>query len=333
VRREGFKPSIGVLAALTFLACLSGAAQSPGPEGTEIEVLPVQGNVYLLAGGGGNTAIQIGDDGVLFVDTKVARVSEQMLAAVRRLTSAPIRYIVNTHYDADHIGGNELIGKAGIARTGGVVVGNIGAASASQTRIVAHLNVLRRMSETSGAAAVEPEANWPTDTYMAAQKELFFNGEAIQVIHQPAAHTDGDSIVFFRRSDVICAGDIFDMNRYPAVELDRGGSIDGLISALNRILDMMIPGPGAQGGTMVIPGHGRISDEHDVLEYRDMLTIIRDRVRVMIRNGMTLDEVRRSRPTLDYDARYGATTGSWTTDMFIDAVYRDLGRSTREPAR
>jgi glyoxylase-like metal-dependent hydrolase (beta-lactamase superfamily II) len=327
---RAFIRCVGVLAALMPGAAIAAVQQNPGLETAAIEVLPVQGNVYLLAGGGGNTTVQIGDDGVLFVDTKVAELSEKILALVRQMTKQTIRYIVNTHYDPDHVGGNETIGKAGSTRIGGGFVNNIGAASAAQTKVIAHLNVLARMSNASGSQPSEPQGTWPTDTYMVGQKELFFNGEAIQIIHQPAAHTDGDSIVFFRRSDVISTGDIFDTTSYPVIDLERGGSTNGLISALNRILDLIIPGPMQQGGTMVVPGHGRISDEHDVLEYRDMLTIIRDRIQDMVQKGMTLEQVLGARPTLDYDARYGTDAGFRTTRTFIESVYQDLSRNDRK---
>jgi cyclase len=279
----------------------------------EIEVLPVQGNVYLLVGSSGNIALQIGDEGTLFVDTDVALLSDKVLAKVRGMSQQPIRYIVNTSGDGDHVGGNIAIGKAGSTRIGGNVVGNIGA-SASQTKVVAHDNVLKRMA----AQTTAPQDAWPTDTYFTGQKELFFNGEGIQIIHQPTAHTDGDSIVYFRKSDVIAAGDIFDMTRYPVIDLEHGGSVTGIISGLNHILDIAIPRAMQEGGTMVIPGHGRIGDEHDVLEYRDMVVIIRDRIQAMIRKGASLDQIKTSSVTLDYDARYGSGA------MFVEAIYRNL---------
>jgi glyoxylase-like metal-dependent hydrolase (beta-lactamase superfamily II) len=170
-----------------------------------------------------------------------------------------------------------------------------------------------------------PFGAWPTDTYFTATDELFFNGEAIQILHAPAAHTDGDSILFFRRSDVIVTGDIFITTQFPFIDTERGGSIQGIIAALNRILDLAIPAAKQEGGTMVIPGHGRLCDEADVLEYRDMLTIIRDRIQNMIDEGMSLRQVIAARPALDYEGRYGADAGFWTTEMFIQAIYRDLG--------
>jgi len=146
---------------------------------------------------------------------------------------------------------------------------------------------------------------------------------------EPAAHTNGDSLVFFRRSDVIATGDIFNMNSFPVVNVDKGGNIQGVIKALNVVLDITIPKHEQEGGTYVIPGHGRLTDEHDVLEYRDMVTIIRDRVQNMIKKGMTLEQVKAAKPTLEYDGRYGSTTGPWTTDMFVEAVFKSLSSAKR----
>jgi glyoxylase-like metal-dependent hydrolase (beta-lactamase superfamily II) len=168
----------------------------------------------------------------------------------------------------------------------------------------------------------------PTTTYFNESKEFFFNDEAVQMLHQPAAHSDGDSIVFFRRSDVVSTGDVFDTVTYPRIDLRRGGSLQGVIDALNRILDLTIPAAQQEGGTMVIPGHGRLCDEADVVEYRDMVTILRDRIADMIHRGMTLEQVKAARPTRDYDGRYGATSGPWTTELFVEAAYQDiLGKS------
>jgi cyclase len=290
---------------------------------TDVHVLPVQGNVYMLVGGGGgNITVQAGDEGVLLVDTSVEQLSDNVLKAIRSVSTRPIRYIVNTHVHADHVGGNAPIAKQGAMIEGG----NMGQPYRGAA-ILAHENVLNRMSAPTGQQAPFPNEAWPTDTYFTKKKELFFNGEAILILHQPSAHTDGDSIVFFRRSDVLSAGDLFVTTTYPVIDLERGGTIQGVIAALNNILDIAIPKDKQEGGTYVIPGHGRLSDEADVLEYRDMLTIIRDRVQDLVKKGSTLAQVKAARPTLDYDGRYGATAGSWTTDKFIEAVYRNQTKS------
>jgi cyclase len=290
---------------------------------TPVHVLPVQGNVYMLVGGGGaNITLQAGDEGVLLVDTSVEQLSDNVLKAIRSVSTRPIRYIVNTHVHADHVGGNAAIAKQGAMIEGG----NMGQPYRGAA-ILAHENVLNRMSAPTGQQAPFPNEAWPTDTYFTKKKELFFNGEAILILHQPSAHTDGDSIVFFRRSDVLSAGDLFVTTTYPVIDLERGGTIQGVIAALNNILDIAIPKDKQEGGTYVIPGHGRLSDEADVLEYRDMLTIIRDRVQDLVKKGSTLAQVKAARPTLDYDGRYGATAGSWTTDKFIEAVYRNQTKS------
>ncbi len=296
-------------------------------QNSEIHVLHVQGNVYMLVGAGGNIAVQVGKDGVLLVDTGGAQMTDQVLATVKQLakpiTTRPIRYIINTHFHPDHTGGNEKLRAAGATITGGNVAGNISDATEGAA-LFAHENVMKRMSAPTGSAAPRPSGAWPTDTYFGDKKEIFFNGEAIQLFHPNSAHTDGDSIVFFRRSDVISTGDIFMTTNYPVIDLQGGGSINGVIDALNFILDLTIPAEKQEGGTMVIPGHGRLCDEADVVEYRDMVTIIRDRIQDMIKKGMTLEQVKAAKPTRDYDPIYGSTTGFWTTDMFVEAAYKSL---------
>jgi cyclase len=300
-----------------------GAA--PPAADAELHTLHVQGNVYMLVGAGGNITVQIGDDGVLLVDTGLAQNAEKVVAAVRTLSNKPIRYIINTHVHPDHVGGNDVLGRLGSTIAGG----NVGAGAGVGAAILAHENVLNRMSAPTGQQAPFPTTAWPTDTFITKQKELFFNGESLQIIHQPSAHTDGDSIVYFRRSDVISAGDLFVTTTYPFIDEARGGNITGIIAALNNMLDIAIPKAMQEGGTYIIPGHGRLTDEADLLEYRDMITIIRDRIQDGVKRGQTLEQVKAGKPTLDYDARWGATSGFWTTDQFIEAVYKDLSKAKK----
>src|SRR6185312_5743057 len=299
-----------VWAAMLLLAG-AGFAQQRNPG---VHVLPVQGNVYMIVGPGGNMTMQAGKEGVLLVDTMSAGVSDQVLAAIRTVSDKPIRYIINTHMHADHTGGNEKLAKAGSTIAGGNVVGDIGASASAGATVIAAQQVLDRMSEKGGP----PSGAWPTDTYITDSKELFFNGEAIQIFHQPAAHTDGDSLVFFRRSDVLSTGDIFVTTSYPVIDTDRGGTYQGVLDGLNHILDITIPADKQEGGTYVIPGHGRLSDEADVVEYRDMITILRKRFVDMIQRGMTLEQVKAAKPTRDYDGLYG------NPDKFVEAAYKTL---------
>jgi cyclase len=286
----------------------------------EFGVWPVRDNIFMIVGAGGNTTVQVGEDGVLVVDTKLAAAGEQLLAEIRSLSDKPIRYVINTHAHADHVGGNAVIAPAGSTIAGGNVTGAISDAAVGAA-VVAQENVLNRMARQSDPPPFEA---WPTDTFFTPEKDLYFNGEAVQIMHEPAAHTDGDSIVFFRRSDVIAAGDVYVNTTYPIMLPGEGGSIQGIIAALNHIIALTVPRDKQEGGTMVIPGHGRLADEADVVEYRDMLTIIRDRVQSMIDMGMSSAQVQAARPTRDYDGRYGADSGFWTTQQFVEAVYRSL---------
>jgi cyclase len=285
-----------------------------------VEVLPIQGNVSMIVSDGGNVVVQAGADGVLIVDTSTAAMAGEVLAALEKIAPGkPIRYIVDTHIHPDHTGGNEVIGGKGESLAGGDFARNIGDAGQRAT-MVAHENVQLRMSRDRNGRNARPFSAWPTDTIIAPKKEIFFNGEAIQILHQPTAHTDGDLVVFFRKSDVVVAGDVFVTTAYPRIDLEQGGSINGVIAALNRIVDLTVPRLNQEGGTYVVPGHGRVTDESDVVDYRDMVTIVRDRVDDMIKKRMTLEQIGAAHPTLGYDARYGNPA------EFVEAIYRSLAR-------
>jgi cyclase len=328
----------------------------PPPPG-EVEVLPIRGNLYAIFGAGGNIVASVGPDGVLLVDAGRAGMTDKVLAAIQQIQREsaarnepkaigfgaetrssvadrhvtappkPIRYIINTNADPDHVAGNEKLRNAGRTFTGGNVAGDI-RDSAEGAAILSHENVLSRLAQTSGEgrAPLPPDA-LPTDTYFVDFYKLshYFNGEGVQLLHMPKSHTDGDSIVFFRGTDVIALGDLMSTGAYPTIDLARGGTINGVLAGLNHVLDMSMVEFRLEGGTLMVPGHGRLVDSADVAYYRDMLTIIRDRVEDMVKKGRTLEQVKAANLTGDYDTEYGSKTGAWTTDMFVEAVYKSLG--------
>jgi len=287
-----------------------------------LHTLHVQGNVYMIVGAGGNVTVQTGADGILLVDSGLPGNTDKLIAEVRKLSKGPIRYLINTHVHPDHVGGNEKIFLAGSTITGGNVTGDIQDAGVGAT-IIAHEAVLNRISSATGNQ-VMPAKAWPSDTYFTKEKKLFFNGEAVLLSHIPAAHTDGDTMVYFRRSDVISAGDLYVTTSYPIIDLQRGGNIQGILEALNRMIDVSVPADKQEGGTYIIPGHGRVADQADLVEYRDMTTIIRDRIADGVKKGLSLDQVKAAQPTLDYDGVYNKPGGFWTADQFIEAVYKSL---------
>lgn len=288
-----------------------------------IEALQVRDNIYMLVGSGGNITVQTGEDGVLIVDTQYAPLSDKILAKIRELSAGNLRFILNTHHHADHTGGNANLRAAGSTVVGGNVGGDI-ADAGEGAQIIAHENALLHMVTPAENTDPVPSQAWPTLTFFNDRRDMWFNGEGVRMLHQPSAHTDGDSIIYFRRSDVISTGDVYVTNRYPFIDIASGGSIQGVIAAANNIIDLIIPAYGQDGGTLVIPGHGRLSDIGDVINWREMLTIIRDRIQDMVDRGMSLDDVQAARPTRDYDARWGADTGFWTTEAFVAAVYQNL---------
>ena len=344
------------LAAAVMLGAVSGGAIAQGSRGgelgAELNWWPVRENIWMLVGAGANITASVGPDGVFLVNAGERQASDRVLGELdelqaqlnafgvlegrtserggaetrsrlpinTRAPAKPIRYIVNTSPLAHNTGGNEILAASGITYSGGNVAGTIGDSSVGAA-ILAHENVLVRM--------VEEQATFealPTDTFFVDEYKLstFFNDEGIRMIHIPSATTDGDSIVYFRGSDVIAAGDLFDMESFPVIDLDRGGHIDGVLDGLNYILNLAIAEFRTEGGTMVIPGRGRLSDSADVGYYRDMLTIIRDQVQYLIDRGMSLEQVVAARPTYGYEGRFGSDAGPWTTEMFIEAVYRSL---------
>ncbi len=312
---------------LAALAAATGygfdaAAQAQNFDAVEVHALKVRDDLYMIVGAGGNITMQVGDDGIMLVDTQYAPLSAKIVAVIRGISDKPIHYIVDTHYHPDHVGGNVNLRAAGDTVTGGNMAGAI-RDSGIGAAIIAHENVLNRLSSATGPNAL-PSDGWPTDTYFGAKKEMYFNGQGIEIIHMPAAHTDGDSIVVFRKSDVISSGDVFVTTSYPVIDIPAGGSYRGIIKALDRLVDIIIPVYGQDGGTLVIPGHGRLSNLGDVLNFREMVLVIRDRLQSMIKAGMTLEQVKAAKPTADYDPVYGATSGFWPTDRFVEAAYQSL---------
>jgi glyoxylase-like metal-dependent hydrolase (beta-lactamase superfamily II) len=284
-----------------------------------LTVLPVQGRVHVITGAGPNIAVQVGPRGVLVVDTPPAALVPQVMAEIRKLSNAPVRYIINTSVDPVHTAGNAtLAAPAGGRGAAGAPFGFVGLGRPS---IVAHENVLNRMSSPPAGQPATPGAALPTTTYYLPSMDLA-NGEAIFLHHQPAAYTDSDTIVLFRGSDVVVTGDVFTPGRYPAIDVDRGGSVQGLITALGSVLALAVPEAFQEGGTKIIPGHGRVSEETDVAEFRDMVVIVRDRVQDLIKKGRTLDQIKTERPSRDYDAEYGASRAD--ADRFVEGIHRSL---------
>lgn len=338
---------------LGVLGMQTAQAQRRGGEtSSALNWWPVRDNIWMLVGAGANITASVGPDGVILVNSGEAGASERVLAALEELQTelnafglldrkeperggaetrsrfpvnthappAPIRYIVNTNPFEHSVGGNEVLAASGVTYTGGNVAGTI-ADSAVGAAVLAHENVLVRM-----VSRQEDFDALPTETYFIPEYKLstFFNDEGIRLVHFPNAATDGDTVVYFRGSDVIAAGDVFNMETFPIIDVDQGGHINGVLDALNYILNLAIPEFRTEGGTMIVPAQGRLADSADVGYYRDMLTIIRDQVQHLIDRGMTLEQVIAERPTFGYEGRFGAETGAWTTDMFIEAVYRSL---------
>ncbi len=324
-------------AALVGLLCVGLAAQQPAapqqirtPKQTpfpakpdwaklEVETLPVQGKVHMIAGAGGNIAVQVGDEGITLVDTGYEQMAGKALAAMRKLSNGTLRRIINTTLGDAHTGANAVFVKEGRLNQAGPGLG----ARPNEADLIGHAQLLALMTKI-GRAKIVPE-RWPPSTYSGKSKDLYSNGEPVVILHVANGVTDGDSIVWFRGSDVVVAGEIFNQASFPYIDVANGGSINGIIEGLNMLLDIMVPKHNQEGGTMVIPGYGRIGDEHDVLEYRDMVTIIRDRVQAAIDKKMTLAQVKAMKPspTYEYELRFNRDP-NWTAEMFVETIYRNL---------
>ncbi len=301
-------------AVLLVIGATTANAQQQDFDKVQIHTEPVQHNIYMLVGAGGNTTLQVGSEGVLMVDTQFAPLAPKLMAEIHKLSPGPLRYIINTHMHPDHVGGN-----AAIAKLAGVD-------AALPLKIIAQENVLNRLTATPPGQTPFPEAGLPIDEYGTSTKNLHFNGEAIIIYHEPNAHTDGDSVVLFRGSDVISTGDIFTPDGYPFIDIEHGGTVQGEILALNHILQLAVPAKTQEGGTYIVPGHGRICDDADVVEFRDMVVIVRDRIRNMIQKNMTLNQVKAAKPTRDYDTEYVTKSSFVTADRFVEAVYKSLSQ-------
>jgi cyclase len=303
-------------------AAPTSRAVDPEPHDGEVHIWPIRANVYFLVGDEGNIVVQVGDEGPFVVDSGSGRLADKTVAAIRKLSDKPVQFIANTNAREEHTGGNVVLRAAGADPSvrGSFFSLQFADAGVGAT-ILSHQNVQNRMT-----ALKRPAAGIPSDTFLEERRRLFHNNDSIEIFWVKKATSDGDSLVHFRRADVIAAGDIFTTTQYPVIDVSAGGSVQGEIAALNDILARTVYQHSGEGGTIVVPGHGYVSDEHEVVEYRDMVVIVRDRIQALVKNGATLAQVKAARPTADYDPRYGATSGSWTTEMFVEAVYRSLTR-------
>jgi cyclase len=319
-----------VAVALGLALCGAVSSQAADPDYGGLDVVRVRPNYYMIAGAGGNIGVQIGSDGVVLVGAGSEAASDKVLTALRQLTPLPVRYIIDINADADFVGGNAKLAKAGqtiftnlLGNTALAATMTNGLAAA----ILGHDSILQRMSAPTGKATAYPAEAWPTEAYFQKRKAIRMSDEGIEVLYQPAAHSGADSFAFFRGSDVVVAGDILDTTRFPVIDVANGGSIQGEIDALNKLIELAIaPIPFIYKGvgTYVIPGHGRLCEQMDVVDYRDMVVVVRDVVEDLIKQGKNLEQIQAAHPALPYENQYGSTTGPWTTNAFIESVYKSL---------
>jgi glyoxylase-like metal-dependent hydrolase (beta-lactamase superfamily II) len=288
--------------AMVFALAALAATQQEDFDKVEVTSAKVGEGVYVLNGRGGNIGVSVGEDGVLIIDDQYAPLTVKIRAAVASLTPQPIRFVINTHWHGDHTGGNENLGKAGIV-------------------IVAQENVRNRMSVEQFIAAfgekvpASPKAALPIITF-ADSVAFHLNGDDIRSFHVAPAHTDGDTVVHFKKANVVHMGDCFFNGMYPFIDLSSGGSIDGIVAAADKVLAMV------DTNTKIIPGHGPVGDKAALQAYRDVMASIRDRVKALVTAGKTLDQVKAAQPTKDFDAKWGG--GFLKADVFTAIVYQSL---------
>jgi len=295
--------SVSLAVALFFLLTCTAGAQN-NFDSVQIHTTPLAGTVSMMTGAGGNMGVCAGDDGAFLVDAEYAPLTQKIVSAVNEMTKKPIKYLFNTHYHGDHVSGNENFGKAGVT-------------------IVAHDNIRQRMSTDQ----FNPVFNMKTPAYPAAAlpaitytDEITFhiNGEDIHCVHVPNAHTNGDGFVHFMKANVINTGDLFFNGIYPFIDVNAGGSINGMIAAADKILSM------ANADTKIIPGHGPLSNADGLRKFQKMLVGIRDNVQKLVKEGKSADEVKAAKPTKEYDAEWG--NGFMKPDTFTGIVYSDLSK-------
>ncbi len=291
--------SIGLL--LTFVFFQNNTFAQRDFSKVEIKTEQVSDNIYMLVGSGGNIGVCVGEDGVFMIDSQFGPLSEKISKAISALSSQPIKILFNTHWHGDHTGGNENFGK-------------------KDAMIIAHDNVKERMSTEQKRAfrkptPAAPQVAQPVITFN-DKMSFHLNGEDILVFHFHHGHTDGDAIVYFPKSNVIHMGDTYFKGRFPYIDLGSGGDVEGVLKTINEVLFL------ADEDTKIIPGHGALSNKEELMEYRDVITICRDRVKKAIASEMTLEEIKASNLTKEYDEEWGG--GFIKPDKFIDILYSDL---------
>jgi cyclase len=308
------KASWIVASAFGLAVCGAFSVRAAELDGGGLDVVKVRPNFYMIAGAGGNIGVEIGSDGVVLANSGNAASSAEVLAAIKKLTDLPIRYIINSDAGPDFVGGNLALAKAGLA----VMNGHNGA------EILAHQSILTKMSARDAKPSYPGDA-WPTEAFLPNRHAFRMNDEGIEVWYQPKAHSDADSFIMFRKSDVVVAGDIMDTTRFPVIDVANGGSIQGEVDALNKLIELTIaPVPliYKDVGTYVIPGHGRLSEQMEVVDYRDMVVLVRDVVADLVKQGKTLDQIKAAHPALPFETRYGREPG--VTNSFVESIYKSL---------